>query len=138
MIARLRQLLVLRPRRGYNLLEVLIGMVVLAIALASAFAMSVANARLVERNQNLAAAVNLAEAKIEELRNLPFASIVDGSEDGAINAQGDAGGIFTRAWTVASGAPGFASSELKTVVVAVSWSQWGETRTYGLTGVIGQ
>jgi prepilin-type N-terminal cleavage/methylation domain-containing protein len=138
MIQRLRRTIALRPRGGYNLLEVLIGMVVLAIALASAFAMSVANARLVERNQNLAAAVNLAEAKLEELRNLPFASVVDGSDDGTINAQGDPDGIFSRAWTVATGVPGFASNELKTVVVAVQWNQWGETRTYSLTGVIGQ
>ncbi|GEM_PF-2638880 len=138
MILRLRRLLAIGPRGGYNLLEVLIGMVVLAIALASAFAMSVANARLVERNQNLAAAVNLAEAKLEELRNLPFASVVDGSDDGTINAQGDPGGVFGRAWTVATGAPGFANNDLKTVVVTVQWSQWGETRSYNLTGVIGQ
>jgi Tfp pilus assembly protein PilV len=62
-----------QPRRGYNLLDALIGMVVLAIGLSSAFAMSVANARLVEKNQNLAAA-NLAEYKIEELRNANFDS----------------------------------------------------------------
>jgi prepilin-type N-terminal cleavage/methylation domain-containing protein len=127
-------------RGGYNLLEVLIGMVVLAIGLASAFALSVANARLVEQNQNLAAASNLAEYKLEELRNTDFDSIVDGSDGYTINSQGqyDGEGIFTRAWTVASGAPSLASSDLKTVVVAVSWSQWGETRTYTLTGVIGQ
>lgn len=138
MILSLRRLIASNPRGGYNLLEVLIGMVVLAIALASAFAMSVANARLVERNQNLAAAVNLAEAKLEELRNLPFASVVDGSDDGMINAQGDPDGVFSRAWTVATGVPGFANNNLKTVVVIVQWNQWDETRSYSLTGVIGQ
>lgn len=138
MRARLRKRFRLGVRPGYSLLEVLIGMIVLAIALASAFAMSVANARLVERNQNLAAAVNLAEAKLEELRNLPLHTIVDGSDDGTINAQGDAGGIFSRAWTVVSGAPGFASTDLKTVAVTVQWNQWDETRSYSLTGVIGQ
>lgn len=127
-------------REGYNLVEVLIGMVVLAIGLASAFALSIANARIVEQNQNLASASNLAECKIEEMRNMDFDSIVDGSDGYTINSQGqyDGQGIFTRAWTVASGAPSLASSDLKTVVVAVSWSQWGENRTYTLTGVIGR
>lgn len=127
-------------RMGFNLLEVLIGMVVLAIGLASAFALSVANARLVEKNQNLAAAANLAEYKVEELRNTAFDSIVDGSDGYTLNSKGqyDGQGIFTRAWTVSSGAPSLASNDLKTVVVAVSWNQWGQTQTYTLTGVIGQ
>ncbi|MBN2083436.1 prepilin-type N-terminal cleavage/methylation domain-containing protein [bacterium] len=127
-------------RRGYNLLEVLIGMTILAIALASAFAMSVANARLVENNQNLSAAVSLAESKLEELRNTTFDAIVDGSDSYKLNAKGefDGTGIFNRAWTVASGAPGFANGDLKTVVVVVSWAQWGNTRSYSLTGVIGR
>jgi len=128
-----------RRRLGFSLLEVLIGMVILAIGLASAFAMSVANARLVEKNQNIAAAANLAEAQIEEMRNISFDSLVDGG-DGPINSQGqaDANGIFTRAWTVAAGAPSLATTDLKTVVVVVSWNQWGQTRTYSLTGVIGK
>jgi prepilin-type N-terminal cleavage/methylation domain-containing protein len=126
-------------RHGYSLLEMLIGMVILAIGLASAFAMSVANARLVEKNQNIAAAANLAEAKIEEMRNTSFDSLADGS-DGPMNSQGqaDSTGIFSRAWTVAEGAPSLSTADLKTVVVVVSWNQWSETRTYSLTGVIGK
>ena len=129
----------MRGRRGYSLLEVLIGMVILAIALASAFAMSVANARLMERNQNISAASSLAEEKLEELRNLAFANIVTGS-DGPLNALGqpDTAGIYTRSWTVSAGAPGYASADLKTVVVAVRWNQWGEAQTFTLTGVIGR
>jgi len=126
-------------RGGYSLLEVLIGMVILAIGLASAFAMSVANARLVEKNQNIASAANLAEAKIEEMRNTNFDSLANGS-DGPINSSGqaDSNGIFTRAWTVAAGAPSLSTADLKTVVVVVTWNQWGESRTYSLTGVIGK
>jgi prepilin-type N-terminal cleavage/methylation domain-containing protein len=126
-------------RGGYSLLEVLIGMVILAIGLASAFAMSVANSRLVEKNQNIASASNLAEAKIEEMRNTSFDSLADGS-DGPLNSlgQADSNGIFTRAWTVSEGAPSLATSDLKTAVVVVTWNQWGQTRTYSLTGVIGK
>jgi Tfp pilus assembly protein PilV len=140
MILRALQQLLAQPRRGYNLLDALIGMVVLAIGLSSAFAMSVANARLVEKNQNLASAANLAEYKVEELRNMSFASVVSGSDESMLNSEGqpDSNGIFSRAWTVSDGAPSLATTELKTVVVVVSWSQWGQTRNYSLTGVIGK
>lgn len=139
MISKFLKRLLRGRRRGYNLLDALIGMVILAIGLASAFAMSVANARLVEKNQNIAAAANLAEYKVEELRNMSFESVVDGS-DGPLNSQGqyDADGIYTRAWTVAEGAPSLATSDLKTVVVVVTWNQWSQTRSYSLTGVIGK
>jgi prepilin-type N-terminal cleavage/methylation domain-containing protein len=130
----------LGERRGYSLLEVLIGMVILAIALASAFAMSVANARLMERNQNISAASSLAECKLEELRNQSFDSIVTGSDESPLNALGqpDSGGIYTRSWAVSGGAPSFASADLKTVIVVVGWNRWGEAQTFTLTGVIGR
>jgi len=140
MILKFLKRLLTERRGGYNLLDALIGMVVLAIGLSSAFAMSVANAHLVESNQNLASAANLAEYKLEEIRNTSFASVVDGSDESTLNSEGqpDANGIFSRAWTVAEGAPSLASSDLKTVVVVVSWNQWGATRSYSLTGVIGR
>lgn len=140
MILKLIKRLLTERRGGYNLLDALIGMVILAIGLSSAFAMSVANARLVEKNQSVAAASNLAEYKLEELRNTDFDSIVDGSDDTPLNSEGqpDSHGIYTRAWTVAEGAPSLATSDLKTAVVVVTWSQWGQTRSYSLTGVIGR
>jgi prepilin-type N-terminal cleavage/methylation domain-containing protein len=127
-------------RNGFSLVEVLIGMTILAIALASAFALSVANARIVERNQSLSVAVSLAESKMEEMRNRAFDNIVTGSDEGTINSLGqpDNGGNYTRAWIVSMGGPGVASNDLKTVVVTTSWSLWGDAQTYSLTGVIAQ
>lgn len=127
-------------RSGLSLVEVLIGMTILAIALASAFALSVANARIVERNQSLSVAVALAESKIEKMRNLAFDNIVTGSDEGTLNSLGqpDNNGRYTRAWTVSLGGPGVASNDLKTVVVTTSWSLWGDVQTYSLTGVIAQ
>ena len=126
-----------RCRRGFSLVEVMAGMAILAFALASAYGIAITNARIIESNQNLAAAANLAEYKIEELRNCSFDNIVDGS-DGPMNAMGHASttGLFTRAWTVQDGAPSLASNELKTIVVAVSWSQMGRNQVYTLTGVV--
>jgi Tfp pilus assembly protein PilV len=123
----------LRPR-GFSLVDVLIGMVVLAIALMSAFLLSIETSRLTSQNMHLSAATALAEFKLEELRNTNFASIVTGSDSGTIDEQGNPGGIFSRAWTVADNLP---VTGLKTVAVTVSWTQWAQTRTYVLSGVIG-
>jgi hypothetical protein len=43
--------------------------------------------------------------------------------------------MYTRSWAVQDNAP---VVDLKTIVVSVSWTQWGQTRSYTLTGVIGQ
>jgi prepilin-type N-terminal cleavage/methylation domain-containing protein len=120
--------------RGYSLVETLIGMVVLGIAIGSASALLIATSRLNSMNQNLPAATALAEAKLEELRNLDLANVVTGADPGKLNAQGDAGGIFSRTWTVQNNLP---VTGLKTVVVAVAWTQFGGARTYTLTGVLG-
>lgn len=120
--------------RGYSLIETLIGMVVLGIAIASASALLITTSRLSAFNQSLPGATALAEAKLEELRNVDLATVVTGADAGTLNAQGQAGGIYTRTWTVQNNLP---LTGLKTVVVAVAWNQFGGTRTYTLTGVLG-
>jgi Tfp pilus assembly protein PilV len=122
-------------RRGFSLLDVLIGMTVLAVALGSALALAGNNARLVSLNQNTAAASLLAQNKLEELRNATYASIDSGSDAGTLNAQGDPDGIYSRSWTVTNNSP---MANMKTIVVTVSWSQGGQTRTYSLRGMVAQ
>jgi len=124
-----------RLRDGFTLVDVLIGMVIIAIAFQAAFALAVTTSRVVSQNQSLSAATSLAGSKLEELRNEDYADVVTGSDPGTLDAQGQPDGMFTRSWAVQNNAP---VADLKTVVVSVSWTQWGQTRTYTLTGVIGQ
>jgi prepilin-type N-terminal cleavage/methylation domain-containing protein len=119
---------------GYSLIEVLIGMTILAIALASAFALSMNSSRLIANGQYLSSAAALADTKIEELRNLDFENVVTGADSGLLNSLGEAGSTFSRSWAVTDDSP---ETGLKTVVVSVSWTQWGQARTYTLGGVIG-
>jgi Tfp pilus assembly protein PilV len=122
-------------RAGFSLLDVLIGMTVLAIALGSAMALAGNNAQLMESNQHIAAASLLCQNKLEELRNATYASIASGQDATTLNAQGDSGGIYTRSWTVTANSP---IANMKTIVVVVSWSQWGTTRNYTLRGMVAQ
>jgi prepilin-type N-terminal cleavage/methylation domain-containing protein len=121
-------------RRGFSLIEVMIGLVILLIALSAAAALSISNARLVARNQQTVHAANLAEWKMEQLRNATFATLASGTDSTTLNSYGAAGGIFTRSWTVFPDSPGIG---LKRVIVTVNWSQFGTTQTYTLSGVIG-
>lgn len=123
-----------RKYRGYSLVDVLIGIAVLGIALSSAFTLSISTSRVTAQTRNLSAATALAEFKLEELRNADFDSIITGNDTGTMDALGDPGGIYSRTWVVGDNTP---ATGLKTVAVTVSWPQWGETRTYTLTGVIG-
>ena len=122
-------------RRGYSLLEVLVGMVILAIGLASAFALTVATSRHTAVQRNLATAANLAEYKLEELRNASAPALVSGTDATYLNALGeaDAAGMFTRAWVVSDDMP---EAGLHTVVVSVSWNELGQAQVYTLSGVL--
>lgn len=122
-------------RGGFSLLDVLVGMVILALALFSALALASNNAHLVSANQNVAAASLLAQNKMEELRNATYASVASGSDTGTLNAQGGSGGIFTRSWTVTADSP---MVGMKTIIVTVGWSQWGENKNYVLHGEVAQ
>jgi Tfp pilus assembly protein PilV len=122
-------------RSGFSLLDVLVGVVILALALFSALALASNNARLVSANQNVAAASLLAQNKMEELRNSTYSSLVSGNDSGTLNAQGAAGGIFHRSWTVTANSP---MVGMKTLLVTITWSQFGESKTYVLHGEVAQ
>jgi Tfp pilus assembly protein PilV len=126
----------LKNRSGFSLIDVMIGMVVLAIALASSYHATILFSRTTATNRNLSAAVGLAEAKLEELRNAPFDEVITGADGSPITALGEANGVYTRSWNVADNTP---ETGLKSVTVLVSWDQWGEPEPheYSLTAVVG-
>jgi len=123
-----------RSEGGYSLLEMMIGIMLLAWVLASAYTLTITTSRLMERNQQVAAAASLAEYKIEELRNDDPVNATSGSDASTLDSEGNPGGIFSRAWAVSDDSP---EAGLKSVVVTVSWSQWGEQQDFTLSGVIG-
>lgn len=119
---------------GYSLIEVLIGIMILSIAIGSAFSLSVQVNRTMLSNQRVTAASNLCEYKLEELRNIQYDLILTDSDAGTIDAYGNSPGRFSRSWVVSTDTP---ETGLKTITVVVSWSQWSDSRSYSMTGVIG-
>lgn len=103
--------------KGFTLIEVMIAMIILAIGLLSFFALNVAIMKSNVMGKMMTAATNLAQEKIEELKNTPYASITSGTQTenniGLNNA-------FTRSTTVQSNVP---QTNMKTITVTVSWSE---------------
>jgi Tfp pilus assembly protein PilV len=121
-------------RRGFSIVEVMIGMLVLMIALAAAAALSINNANLVARNQFRAQAASLAEWKIEQFRNTTFANITNGTDANTLASDGSSPGMFTRSWQVFPNTP---VTGMKRVQITIQWTQFGGAQTYILSGDIG-
>ena len=101
--------------KGFTIIEVMVAMIVLAIGLLSFFALNVAIIKGNVFAKMMTSATNLAQEKIEELKNTPYASIVEQSETniGLNNA-------FTRTTTVQPGVP---QTSMKTITVTVYWQE---------------
>lgn len=72
---------------------------------------------MADLGKNRTIATTLANDKVEHLRTLPAGSLANGS-DGPLDANGAAGGIFTRSWTVAPNTP---INGVSRVVTTVTW-----------------
>ena len=100
---------------GFSLIEVLIAISILSIGMLALAALQVSAIRGNALGKKKSLAVALAEAKIEEFRNTPYASIA-----GGITTEEDLslGEIYTRQSTIEDNVP---TTGMKTITVQVSW-----------------
>lgn len=102
-------------KKGFTLIEVLVGMIILAIGLLAIAGMQITSVRGNFFSSNMTQASILAQDRLETLRNLAFsdAALTQGTHnDGVIP-----GTIFTRDYTV-SVVPG---TTMLNIQVRVSW-----------------
>jgi type IV pilus assembly protein PilV len=97
--------------QGYTLIEVLIGVVLLAVGL-----LAVAQMQILTITTNTAAnqkttAITLAQDQLEILRMRPYNTLGNAPLS-------DSSGIYTRSWTVQNNTP---ANNMSTVTVTVSW-----------------
>jgi type IV pilus assembly protein PilV len=106
----------LRNERGFLLIEVLIGLIFLAIGLLGIGCLQVASVRGNSSGNNVMQATYVAQDRLELLKFLPFDSTqlqTGNHDDGNTNISGL---IFNRAYTVAD------NGGLKTIKYAVTWN----------------
>lgn len=85
-------------RKGFTLLEVMIGLIILSIGLLGLAAMQITFLRGNSFSIRMTEATSIARNKIEDLNNTPFENITSGNEAGPI--VGSTGTNYNRNWVV--------------------------------------
>ncbi|OGL38811.1 MAG: hypothetical protein A2042_01050 [Candidatus Schekmanbacteria bacterium GWA2_38_11] len=102
-------------KEGFTLVEIMVAMIVLSIGLLSFFALNMAIIKSNVFSKAITYATNLAQEKIEQLKNTPYANITNQTETGiGLN------NAFTRTTTVQEGVP---QANMKTITVTVTWQE---------------
>lgn len=109
-----------RRERGVSLVDSLIAVAVFDfVAIGTALVLS-SSLQTDIQARRATAATTLARSKIEELRNVPYASLAAGGDASLLpEAPGSGAAIYTRSWTVAANTP---VANASTVGVTVTWS----------------
>jgi prepilin-type N-terminal cleavage/methylation domain-containing protein len=107
-----------RGERGFTVIEVLIALLVLLIGMAGILSLQLTSVQATAFSRHATEASVLAEDKMEELRAVPAATLVTGSDQ--VDARGvpDAQGYYVRDWEVDPGAS-------LTITVKVRWNEEG-------------
>jgi len=107
--------------KGFSLLEVLIGLVVLAIGILAIAGMQIVSIRANYFSGSLTQATVLAQDKIEETRNTSFENLINGTFTDTKTVSGT---TFTRQWTVGSVRTGEdTTNTMKMITVTVTWTE---------------
>lgn len=115
------------------MLEVLVALVILTVGLSGSATLVASLIRGNQMSRHVTAAATLCQDKVETFKNSSYGSIASGSES-SIDARGQAGGVYTRTWTVTEDA----TTSTKTIVVSVTWPFNGATRSRSMTTAITQ
>lgn len=116
-----------RNKKGFSLIEVLIGLVILSIGLLAIGGMQIISIKGGFFSNNVTQATVLAQNKLEELKRLDYsdAHLSGGEHDEGVISNS----IFARMYTVED-----TSSTLKTITVAVQWAE-GDNHNISLSSM---
>ncbi|MBI4517685.1 MAG: prepilin-type N-terminal cleavage/methylation domain-containing protein [Deltaproteobacteria bacterium] len=127
------------PERGYTVIEVLAAISIFAIVATGLSTTTAGTLKANGTSRRVAAATSLVQDKVEQLRALDPTTnpgdLTAGAHTDALNPitpLGQAGGKFTRSWTVIANTPKYGLSQ---VVVTVSWSNPESRSVVGVTYV---
>jgi type IV pilus assembly protein PilV len=107
-------------RKGFTLVEVMIGLVILAIALLGIAGMQLIAIRANHSSDYVTSATVLAKSQLEYLKNLPY---TNPALDGGTHAA--AGVTVPQPFSMSYNVVVDAGASTKTIVTTVSWTDWG-------------
>ncbi len=107
---------------GYTLIEILIAIAILAFGLLAVATMQVTAIKTNATASGISQRLTLGQAKVEELMNLPYIALSDGSYSSP-------DGKYTVSWNVAVNVP---VTNSKTIRVVVTWTERGRDKRIAL------
>lgn len=119
-----------RACAGFTLIEVLVALTIFSISSLAATRLIVSATALVSENNITSQAIGLAQDTIENLRNVAYEDMADGTDVVTLDNT-----PFTITWTVSADDP---VPDTSTVVVRVNWQAKGETKQYEIESIYSQ
>ncbi|MEW6276618.1 MAG: prepilin-type N-terminal cleavage/methylation domain-containing protein [Bacillota bacterium] len=114
-----------RKARGFTLTEVVVAVAILGLAAAALLNLFILGARLTSRAEHLLQAVNLAQARLEELKNTPYAEIAGQEKTPCVENT-----AYSYRVDVAGSTLGFG---LKTLTVTIYYQELGKEKSLSVS-----
>lgn len=108
-------------RNGFTLVEILVAVFILVVGILGVISVATTVINGNAFGKRITTATALAQEKMEELKNMAYASVVNGSDTQE--------SIYTRTWTVTTDSP---AAGMKTIEVAVTFPWESTTRNVTL------
>jgi type IV pilus assembly protein PilV len=120
-----------KSKEGFTLIEIMIALVVLSIGLIALAGLQMSAMRGNTLSKRMTTAVSIANARIEQIKNMPYANIQSESSTQVTESNM----TFTRQVTVSNDIP---VANTKTVNVTVTWKNGAKSHTVPISTVITQ
>ena len=108
---------------GFTLIETLVALVIFGIISMAITSLMVINTQMISENRQSSEAIGYAQELLENLREVPVATLFSGTS----TRTSPAGTNYTITWTVTPDAPAAGRTQ---VSVTVGWNHKGSPRTY--------
>ena len=105
-----------KEQRGFTLIEVLVGLIILGVGLLSVAGMQITSIKNCYSSNNVTQATIYAQDKIEYLKNLPYSD--SNLSSGEYNEGTISGTIFSRRYNIVEDA----GNSMRTITVTVQWT----------------
>jgi len=125
----MRRPLAIGSEEGFTLIELLITLVILSVALIALAGLQVTAIKANAFSKRMTAAIAVAEAKLEQIKDTPYANVQSESPASVVAASMN----FTRQVTVTANNP---VPNTKTVQVTVAWTEGPQTHAVPLSTII--
>jgi len=123
-----------RGKGGFTFIETMIGLAILSIGVLALIELQYVALKGNAASQYRLTAASLAQLRMNELKNTPYANIIAEAPTQIVSANMPYA-TFTRQVIVANNTP---VTNSKTVTINVTWSEGSQTHTYTLVSIIAQ